>query len=168
MRHRVKTRKLHRDIDARKALIYSLIKAMLENDSIKTHEAKAKYVKRFIEKIVSTAKKDTDVLAKRRLLLSKLRNNRQLVDLALKKSVIYKDIKGGFLRIQSYTKRAGDNSKIVNLSWVVIQKKQKPVKDDLTVKEAPVTKTKKSKEKLSSRKITKVVEKPVKKKEKVK
>lgn len=168
MRHRVKTKKLHRDIDARSALIYSLIKAMLENTSIKTHEAKAKYVKRFIEKIVSVAKRDKTDLSKRRLLLSKLRNNKDLVDLAIKKAIIYKNTKGGFLRVQSYAKRAGDNSKMVNLSWVEIQKEPKIATSDIRSKETKTKAPKKDTEKKVKVPIKKTVKKTVKKKEKIK
>ena len=158
MRHRVKTRKLHRGVDARNALIYSLIKASFENVSIKTHEAKAKYVKRFIEKIVSIAKRNKDDLSKRRLLLSKLRNNKDLVDIVIKKSIIYKDINGGFLRIQSCTKRSGDNSKMVNLSWVEIKKEQKDVTPEVETKEIrpkKISKDIKTKVKVNDKKTVK-------------
>lgn len=168
MRHRVKTRKLHRDIDARKALIYALVKAVFENKSIKTTESKAKYVKRSIEKLVSIGKRNKPELAKKRLLLSKLRNNKNLVELVLKKSKEYIHVSGGYLSIKSLKTRIGDNSKIVKLNWVELKKEEKVVEKKAAV-EKPVKKTlDKSIAKKTDKK--KVIKKPVTKKkiEKVK
>ncbi len=52
-------RKLSRPTDQRKAMLRSLVTALLENGKIETTEAKAKEVKDITEKLITKAKKET-------------------------------------------------------------------------------------------------------------
>jgi large subunit ribosomal protein L17 len=59
MRHRVKTKKLNRNKSQREALLRNLVKSLILKKSIITTSAKAKETRRFAEKLVTIAKKDT-------------------------------------------------------------------------------------------------------------
>ena len=171
MRHRVKTRKLHRDIDARQALVFALTKNMFESDNVKTSTAKAKYIRSNVEKLITIAKKDKDALAKRRLLLSKLRNKKELVDLVMKKAASYPDLNSGYLRIQKLANQKGDNSQVSKLTWVeAIQIKNEKLKveneEKETIKTVKKAVTKKAVEKKEEKKtVKKSVKKATKKAE---
>lgn len=64
MRHRKDTKKLGRDTSHRRCLMANMLKALIENESIETTVAKAKVMRRFADKMVTLAKKNT--LAARR------------------------------------------------------------------------------------------------------
>ena len=118
LRHRVKTKKFNKDRDHRKALMYSLAKGIIESESVKTTSQKAKWVKPFIEKLVTKAKKG-NTLEVRRYLLERLRNNSKIVDKIFDDIVSrYKDRSGGYLRIKKHGNRVGDNAEMSVMSWV--------------------------------------------------
>jgi large subunit ribosomal protein L17 len=56
MRHNVKKKKLNRDVDHRTSLKRNLIISILLNKSIETSVTKAKWVRPFIEKLITLAK----------------------------------------------------------------------------------------------------------------
>ena len=68
MRHQKSGRRFNRDTDARKALMRNLCTSLLESPSgrITTTEAKAKEMRRWVERIITTAKAG-DVNARRRV-----------------------------------------------------------------------------------------------------
>ncbi len=85
-------------------------------EKIKTTETKAKYIRPYVEKLITLGKKNT--LQTRRELLSKL-----FVDSAVKKvleelSPRYKERKGGYLRITKLGFRQGDAAKVVRIEFV--------------------------------------------------
>lgn len=153
MRHRVKTRKLNRHQGARKGLEQALLVSIIDNASIKTTLPKAKFIKPKLEKLVTIAKKG-DTLATRRLLLSRLQNNKDSVEKLFTKSKSYAKVNGGYTKILKANKRAGDNAKLAVLSWVEVESKivekttdtktkktvTKAVKKEPTVKKAEKSK----------------------------
>ena len=70
MRHRVAGKHLGRTPSHRKALRRNMAMALFEHGAIRTTEAKAKELRRFVEKLITLAKKGT--LHARRLVLSRL------------------------------------------------------------------------------------------------
>src|SRR6202048_5413879 len=66
MRHQKAGRHFNRDTDARKALMRNLCTSLLEHGRITTTEPKAKELKRWVERLITTAK-DQDVNARRRV-----------------------------------------------------------------------------------------------------
>src|SRR5438309_12019771 len=68
MRHLKSGRRFNRDTDARKALMRNLCTSLLESPSgrITTTEARAKELRRWVERLITTAK-DGDVNARRRV-----------------------------------------------------------------------------------------------------
>jgi large subunit ribosomal protein L17 len=66
MRHQKSGRKFSRDTDHRKALMRNLCTALLERGRITTTEAKAKELRRWVERLITEAKAD-DLAARRRV-----------------------------------------------------------------------------------------------------
>src|SRR5438067_5468624 len=66
MRHQKSGRRFNRDTDARKALMRNLCTSLLESGRITTTEARAKELRRWVERLITTAK-DQDVNARRRV-----------------------------------------------------------------------------------------------------
>jgi large subunit ribosomal protein L17 len=66
MRHQKSGRRFNRDTDARKALMRNLCTSLLEHGRVTTTEAKAKELKRWVERLITTAK-DQDLNARRRV-----------------------------------------------------------------------------------------------------
>jgi len=116
MRKKVFGRKLSRSRKARRALIKSLIKALIVSGGISTTKAKAKTIQGQIDKLVTLAKKND--LSSRRKVLSFLGNDRELTDrLFLKIVPSFKDRKSGFTRLILLPRRKGDNAEMVRLEW---------------------------------------------------
>lgn len=140
MRHRIKKDKLNRDYDHIRALRFSLAKSLIEHKQIVTTLPKAKFIKPYVERLVTIAKRG-DSLEVRRLLLKRLRNNKDLVELLIsKRAPANKNRPGGYLRIQKFFKRAGDNAKMAKISWVDYDIPMEP-----KPKKAPKKETKKPK-----------------------
>lgn len=72
MRHRVAGKNLGRTPSHRKALMRNLAAALFQYGAIRTTETKAKEVRRFAEKLITTAKKGT--LHARRQIIARLRD----------------------------------------------------------------------------------------------
>jgi len=72
MRHRMATKHLNRTSSHRTALRRNLAAALIEHGAIRTTEAKAKDVRRFVEKLITIARKGT--LHARRLVLARLQD----------------------------------------------------------------------------------------------
>lgn len=66
MRHQRSGRRFNRDTDARKALMRGLCTSLLEHGRITTTEARAKELRRWAERLITTAKAQ-DVTARRRV-----------------------------------------------------------------------------------------------------
>jgi large subunit ribosomal protein L17 len=66
MRHLKSGRHLNRDHNARKALMRNLCTSLLEHGRITTTEAKAKELRRWVDRLITEAKAD-DVAARRRV-----------------------------------------------------------------------------------------------------
>ncbi len=76
MRHRKAGRKLNRSDSHRKAMFRNMAKSLLTYERIRTTEAKAKELRRVVEKLITTALKN-DLHARRQAY--KTLNNHQLV-----------------------------------------------------------------------------------------
>jgi len=66
MRHQKSGRHFNRDTDARKALMRNLCTSLLQNGRITTTEAKAKELRRWVDRLFTTARAG-DVAARRRV-----------------------------------------------------------------------------------------------------
>src|SRR6202158_2873295 len=66
MRHQKSGRRFHRDTNSRKALMRSLCASVLDSAGIPTAEQKAKELRRWVERLITTAK-DDNLSARRRV-----------------------------------------------------------------------------------------------------
>jgi len=112
VRHRVFGRKLSRDINARKALLANLATSLLEKGKLTTTVAKAKFARPYVEKLITSAKKDR-LFANRKLAAS-------LSSVAFKRLVGeiapgFSERHGGYLRIVKQISRRGDNAQMAKL-----------------------------------------------------
>ena len=114
-RHGYKGRKFGRETDQRQALMRGLVRSLFLHQSITTTTAKAKEVRRYAEKLVSIARKNT--LANRRLLISRI-NDIEVANLLM--DVIAPQIKrdSGYLRVISAGNRKGDHAEMSTISFV--------------------------------------------------
>jgi large subunit ribosomal protein L17 len=117
MRHHNTTRKFGRDKTQKRALLNSLALNLIVREKIKTTEPKAKELRPFIEKLVTSAKRGD--LATRRVIISKLSNRRtevkKLFEVLAPK---YKDIKGGYTRVLKLGARKSDGAKMAIIEFV--------------------------------------------------
>jgi large subunit ribosomal protein L17 len=116
MRHAKKGRKLGTGASHRKAMLRSLAIAVLDNERIKTTEARAKEVTPLVDKIITWGK-EGDVHS-RRLALAEL-GDRDLThkvfdDIAER----YEDREGGYTRILKLGPRKGDAAPMVIIELV--------------------------------------------------
>lgn len=115
MRHGNNTRKFGREKNQRKALIRSLAEGLIVRGKIKTTEARAKELRPYVEKLITTGKKGT--LAARRNVISELGTQlraKKLMSISEK----YNDRKGGYTRITKLAPRKGDGSKMAMIELI--------------------------------------------------
>jgi large subunit ribosomal protein L17 len=137
MRHRNQGRKLSRTPAHRRALFANMANALFEHERITTTEAKAKDLRRVVEKLVSTAKRglkaaeaakkaQADAKAKgqdpkryeaavnavhaRRTVYSVLRSREGVDRLFATLAVRYRERAGGYTRVLKTGPRPGDNA----------------------------------------------------------
>lgn len=141
MRHRVVGRRLSVTPWHRKAILRNLAQSLIEHGEIKTTLPKAKELVRFVEPLITQAKKGT--LHARRLVISRL-NDRFMTEPGDQDSLaedtvvqkLFKDIapkfadrNGGYTRIIKTSEwRIGDGGELVIVQLVGIEKTSKPAK----------------------------------------
>ncbi len=110
-------RKLNRDTKKRRSILSGLTKTVIMNGRVETTDERAKEVKKFVDKMITYAKKGD--LNSRRQALAFLENDTEAVkklfdELAPK----YADRLGGYTRIIKLNERRGDDALIVSLELV--------------------------------------------------
>ncbi|MDR3131670.1 50S ribosomal protein L17 [Wolbachia endosymbiont of Madathamugadia hiepei] len=108
MKHGMKKRKLSRHTEHRLSMLKNLSISLINHEQIITTLPKAKELRPYMEKFITIAK-NKNTLHGRRLLLSRLHNNRLAVDKLL--NVLagrYQNRKGGYSRIIKFNTRKGD------------------------------------------------------------
>ena len=131
MRHAVFGRKLGRDTNSRRALLNNLAGALIIHGSVTTTLAKAKFVKPYVEKMVTSAKKNK--LASKRILASYLKKAafKKLTD---EIAPGFDKRPGGYARIIKLTARRGDSAAMAKLEFLewdkskALSSKQKIIK----------------------------------------
>ena len=116
MKHNIKNKKLNKTPSHRKAMFMNMSNALIKHEQITTTLAKAKELKRFVEKIVTLGKKGD--LISRRKTISTLQDNkmtRKVFDILADR---YKDRSGGYTRIIKLGNRFGDNAPTAVIEFV--------------------------------------------------
>ena len=106
MRHRIAGRKLSRPTGHRLSLLRTAVTDLLRHEALRTTEAKAKEIRRAVEKVITRGK--TDTLHSRRLAASVLTDQRVLKKLFDELGPRYEDRPGGYTRIVKLGSRKGD------------------------------------------------------------
>mgnify|MGYP004473056843 FL=1 len=110
-------RKLNRDTKKRKSILSGETKIVIKNGRIETTEERAKEVRKFIDKMITYAKKGD--LNSRRQALAFLENDTEAVKILFDElAPKYADRLGGYTRIIKLKERRGDNALIVSLELV--------------------------------------------------
>lgn len=110
-------RKIGTDNKHRRSLLATQTKQVILNESITTTEAKAKEVRKFVDKMITYGKKGD--LTSRRKALAFLHNDKQVVDKIFNElAKRYENRNGGYTQILKLDERRGDNALMVILRLV--------------------------------------------------
>ena len=132
MRHNKKHgMKLGTDASHTKAIKKSLVRALFENDRIKTLDQRAKAIRPDVDRIITWAKKGD--LASRRNAIAKM-GNADLVREVFEKAAqgMWADRNGGYTRIMKLGPRKGDAAEVVIIELVTEPVKKKAAKSSVT------------------------------------
>lgn len=116
MRHRKNTVKLNRTAGHRKALFRNLGIALIDNERIRTTEAKAKALRPFIEKLVTLARKGEQ--HHRRQAFQALGKKQAVHKLFTDIGPRFKERPGGYTRIIHDGQREGDGAWMTYIEFV--------------------------------------------------
>ena len=112
-----KYRKLSRTSSQRKAMLRILASQLIENGKIVTTEARAKEVRKFVDKMITYGKKGD--LVSRRKALAFLHNDKKVVDKIFNDlAKRYENRNGGYTQILKLNERRGDDALMVILRLV--------------------------------------------------
>ncbi len=132
MKHGRKVKKLNRTSSHRKALMSNMVSSLVVHKQIRTTDAKAKELRRYAERLVTYAKKDS--LHGRRLILKNIKgsNSKSIANILIHDiAPMYKDRNGGYTRIIKLGNRKNDNS-LVSIIEFVDFKKTNNNEDDIS------------------------------------
>ena len=110
-------RKLGRETRIRRSILAGLTKDVINNEAVVTTEARAKEVRKFVDKMITYGKRGT--LVSRRKALAFLHNDNEVVskvfeDLAKR----YENRNGGYTRLVKLSERRGDDALEVKVELV--------------------------------------------------
>ena len=108
MKHNIKNKKLNKTSSHRKAMFMNMSNALIKHEQITTTLAKAKELRRFVEKIVTLGKKGD--LQSRRKTISILKDQKMSKKVFNVFAERYKARAGGYTRIIKLGNRFGDNA----------------------------------------------------------
>lgn len=121
--HRRLVKHFSRKSGPRKALLRGLMVSLVEHGRIKTTVARAKEVRRHIERAVTLGKKGD--LNSLRLLIARLANKEMATELVKNISPRFKDRAGGYTRVIKIGRRPGDTAEMAFLEFVDFDWKSK-------------------------------------------
>jgi len=114
-------RKLGRSTDARMALLRNLASDLILHERVETTEAKAKELKKVVEKMITLGKRG-DLLARRQaaaFLYNKTNEEEKVIDKLFGDIASrYEDRQGGYTRVLKLGTRQGDGSKMAIIELV--------------------------------------------------
>ena len=116
MKHSIKNKKLNKTSSHRKAMFMNMSNALIKHEQITTTLAKAKELRRFVEKIVTLGKKG-DLISKRKTIsiLQDQKMSKKVFDVLADR---YKNRSGGYTRIIKLGNRFGDNAPTAVIEFV--------------------------------------------------
>jgi len=151
MRHNDKVKKLSKPADHRNAMLNNLVTSLFEKSVVITTTAKAKEARKLAERMITIAKTDDSVHARREI-AKRIRSNEIVKRLFEEIAPMYKARNGGYTRVISVGLRRGDGA-----STSILELVEKPASKE---------KSEKKGEKKEEKKEKKAEKKPAKKEEK--
>ncbi len=121
MRHRAKVSHFGRKSGPRKALVRGLVYSLVEHGRIKTTLAKAKELRRHVERAVTVGKRgleDGKALHVQRLLMSRYPNDNAVQKIMKDLAPRFKTREGGYTRILKVGLRPGDKAEMAFIQFV--------------------------------------------------
>ena len=110
-------RKLSRESRIRRSMLAGITKDVIMNEGVTTTEARAKEVRKFVDKMI-TYGKDGSLVARRKA-LAFLHNDKNVVNKVFNElAPRYAERNGGYTRIIKLTERKGDDALQVRLELV--------------------------------------------------
>ena len=110
-------RKLNRETHIKRSILSSLSKTVITEGYVVTTEARAKEVRRTVEKLITYGKRGT--LVSRRKALAFLNNDARVVDIIFSDlAKKYETRNGGYTRILKLKERRGDDALMCRLELV--------------------------------------------------
>jgi large subunit ribosomal protein L17 len=116
VRHQKSGRKFNRDTDHRKALMRNLCTSLLESGRITTTEARAKELRRWVERLITTTKAQD--IAARRLVAAEVTKPEVAEKLFANLVPRLTERPGGYTRIIRKGPRVGDSAPMVIIELV--------------------------------------------------
>ena len=116
MKHNIKNKKLNKTSSHRKAMLMNMSNSLIKHEQITTTLAKAKELRRFVEKIVTLGKKG-DLLSRRKAvsILQDHKMSKKVFDVFAER---YKTRAGGYTRIIKLGNRYGDNAPTAVIEFI--------------------------------------------------
>ena len=116
MKHNIKNKKLNKTSSHRKAMFMNMSNALIKHEQITTTLAKAKELRRFVEKIVTLGKKG-DLLSRRKAvsILQDQKMSKKVFKILAER---YRNRSGGYTRIIKLGNRFGDNAPMAVIELV--------------------------------------------------
>ena len=112
-----KYRRINREKGIRRSILAGLTKTVIMNGSVVTTEARAKEVRKFVDKMITYGKRGT--LVCRRKALAFLNNDNEVVSKIFNElAKTYENRNGGYTRILKLKERVGDDALTVKLELV--------------------------------------------------
>ena len=116
MKHNIKNKKLNKTSSHRKAMFMNMSNALIKHEQITTTLAKAKELRKFVERIITLGKKG-DLLSRRKT-ISTLQDNKMSKKVFDVLADRYKNRAGGYTRIIKLGNRFGDNAPTAVIEFV--------------------------------------------------
>ena len=116
MKHNIKNKKLNKTTSHRKAMFMNMSNALIKHEQITTTLAKAKELRKFVERIITLGKKG-DLLSRRKT-ISTLQDNKMSKKVFDVLADRYKKRAGGYTRIIKLGNRFGDNAPTAVIEFV--------------------------------------------------
>ena len=116
MKHNIKNKKLNKTSSHRKAMLMNMSNSLIKHEQITTTLAKAKELRRFVEKIVTLGKKG-DLISRRKAIsiLQDQNMSKKVFDILADR---YKNRNGGYTRIIKLGNRFGDNAPTAVIEFI--------------------------------------------------
>tara|TARA_B100001057_G_scaffold467393_1_gene525495 strand:- start:110 stop:547 length:438 start_codon:yes stop_codon:yes gene_type:complete len=116
MKHNIKNKKLNKTSTHRKAMFMNMSNSLIKHEQITTTLAKAKELRRFVEKVITLGKKG-DLFSRRKAIsiLQDVKISKKVFDVLADR---YKSRSGGYTRIIKIGNRFGDNAPTAVIEFV--------------------------------------------------